>query len=146
MNYIVSFICGLLFGCGLTISNMINPTKIQNFLDFTGNWDPSLAFVMFSALAVTLIGYKLVLRKERPKLTENFFLPTIKSIDKPLILGSSLFGIGWGLAGYCPGPGITALGLGIMDAVYFVIGMVLSLFIYPIFSFLYRNIQLEKHV
>lgn len=141
MNYIVSLICGLLFGCGLTISNMINPTKIQNFLDVTGNWDPSLAFVMFSALVVTWIGYKLVLRKQRPELTEKFFLPTKKSIDKPLILGSILFGIGWGLAGYCPGPAFTALGLGIMDAVYFVIGMILSLFIYPIFFFLYNNFK-----
>ncbi len=146
MNYIVSFICGLLFGCGLTISNMINPNKIQNFLDVTGNWDPSLAFVMFSALVVTWIGYKLVLRKQRPELTEKFFLPTKKSIDKPLILGSILFGIGWGLAGYCPGPAVTALGLGIIDAVYFVIGMILSLFIYPIFSFLYNNFKWKKHV
>lgn len=141
MNYIASFICGLLFGCGLTIANMINPAKIQNFLDITGNWDPSLAFVMFSALSVTLIGYKLVSRKQRPEFTEKFCLPTKKSIDTPLILGSILFGIGWGLAGYCPGPGITALGLGILDAVYFVIGMMLSLFIYPIFSFLYNNFK-----
>lgn len=138
MNYIVSFLCGLIFGCGLTISNMINPTKIQNFLDITGNWDPSLAFVMFSALVVTWIGYKVVLKKQRPELTENFFLPTKKLIDMPLILGSMLFGIGWGLAGYCPGPGIAALGLGMMDAVYFVIGMLVSLFIYPIFLLL-RN-------
>ncbi|MHB1948494.1 MAG: DUF6691 family protein, partial [Gammaproteobacteria bacterium] len=139
MNHIISFICGLLFGCGLTISNMINPSKIQNFLDVTGNWDPSLAFVMFSALVVTWIGYKFVLRKKRPEFTENFFLPTKKSVDKPLILGSALFGIGWGLAGYCPGPAITALGLGIMDAVYFVVGMIASACIFPIFSFLYRK-------
>ncbi|MHB1947906.1 MAG: DUF6691 family protein [Gammaproteobacteria bacterium] len=139
MNYIVSFICGLLFGCGLTISNMINPIKIQNFLDITGNWDPSLAFVMFSALVVTWIGYKLVLRKQRPEFTEKFLLPTKKSIDKPLILGSALFGIGWGLAGYCPGPSITALGLGIMDAVYFVVGMLASVIIYPILSFLFKK-------
>lgn len=139
MNYIVSFICGLLFGGGLTISNMINPTKIQNFLDVTGNWDPSLLFVMFSALSITWIGYKFVLRKQRPELTENFCLPTKKSIDKPLILGSILFGMGWGLAGYCPGPAITALGLRMMDTVYFMIGMILSLFIYPIFSFLLPN-------
>ncbi|MHB1947812.1 MAG: DUF6691 family protein [Gammaproteobacteria bacterium] len=141
MKHIISFICGLLFGCGLTISNMINPSKIQNFLDVTGNWDPSLAFVMFSALVVTWIGYKFVLRKQRPEFTEKFFLPTKKSIDKSLILGSILFGIGWGLAGYCPGPAVTALGLGIMDAVYFVIGMILSLFIYSIFSFLYNNFK-----
>lgn len=138
MYNIVSFICGLIFGCGLTIANMVNATKIQDFLDITGNWDPSLAFVMFSALIVTWFGYKLVLKKQRPELTENFFLPTKKSIDKSLVLGSALFGIGWGFAGYCPGPAISALGLGIMDAVYFVMGMVVSLFIYPLFSFLYK--------
>jgi uncharacterized membrane protein YedE/YeeE len=139
MNYIISFICGLLFGCGLTISKMINPVKIQNFLDVTGSWDPSLAFVMFSALFVTWIGYKFVLKNQCPLLTENFVLPTKKSIDYSLILGSILFGIGWGSAGYCPGPGIAALGLGIMDAAYFVIGMILSAFIYPIFSFLVNH-------
>lgn len=138
MYNIVSFICGLIFGCGLTISNMVNATKIQDFLDIAGNWDPSLAFVMFSALIVTWLGYKLVLKKQHPELTEKFFLPTKKSIDKSLVLGSALFGIGWGLAGYCPGPAISALGLGIMDAVYFVIGMVVSLFIYPLFSLLYK--------
>lgn len=144
MNNIVSFICGLLFGCGLTISNMINPNKIQDFLDITGNWDPSLAFVMFSALSITLIGYRLVLKRKRPEYAEKFSLPTKKSIDILLILGSALFGIGWGLAGYCPGPAITALGLGIMDAVYFVVGMIASLFIYPIFSFLVKKFSYEK--
>lgn len=129
MNYIATFICGLLFGCGLTISRMINPNKIQNFLDITGDWDPSLLVVMFGALVVTGIGYKLVLRRRHPLLTEIFFLPTKKTIDKPLVFGSVLFGLGWGLAGYCPGPAVTALGLGIMDAVYFMIGMVLSLFV-----------------
>lgn len=134
MYNIAAFISGLIFGCGLTISNMVNANKIQNFLDITGNWDPSLLLVMFSALSVTWIGYKFVLRKQQPKLTEKFFLPTKKSIDKTLILGSALFGIGWGLAGYCPGPAITALGIGIMDAFYFVLGMIASLFIFPIFS------------
>ena len=76
MYNIVAFLCGLIFGCGLTISNMVNATKIQNFLDITGNWDPSLALVMFSALIVTWIGYKLVLKKQHPKFTEKFFLPT----------------------------------------------------------------------
>lgn len=134
MTYVISFICGLLFGCGLTISRMINPNKIQNFLDVTGNWDPSLAFVMLSAVAVTWVGYKFVLRRQRPEFTERFFLPTKSSIDAPLVIGSILFGIGWGFAGYCPGPGMTALGLGIMDPVYFMIGMLMSVFIYPLIS------------
>jgi len=115
---------------------MINANKIQNFLDVTGNWDPSLLFVMFSALIVTWVGYKFILKKQHPQLTEKFFLPTKKSIDKKLVLGSALFGIGWGLAGYCPGPAFSALGLGILDAVYFMIGMIASLFVFPIVSFL----------
>ena len=80
------------------------------------------------------------MKKQHPELTEKFSLPAKKLIDKSLILGSALFGIGWGLAGYCPGPAISALGLKIMDAIYFVIGMIASLFIYPIFSFLYRKL------
>lgn len=139
MYNLAALFCGLLFGCGLTISNMINATKIQDFLDITGNWDPSLAFVMFSALIVTGIGYKLILRKQQPKLADNYFLPTKKSIDKPLIIGAALFGIGWGLAGYCPGPAITALGLGLKDAMYFTIGMIISVIAYWIFSLLYNK-------
>lgn len=129
-----SFFCGLLFGCGLTIANMINPTKIQDFLDFFGNWDPSLALVMLSALTVTWLSYNLVIKKSHPKLANQFYLPTKQSIDAPLVLGATLFGIGWGLSGYCPGPSITALGLGSLDALYFVIGMVASALVFLVFS------------
>lgn len=139
MYNVIAFLCGVIFGSGLTISNMVNANKIQNFLDITGNWDPSLALVMFSALLVTWIGYKFVLSRPRPKLTDKFFFPTKKFIDKSLIFGSALFGIGWGLSGYCPGPSITALGLGMMDAVYFVIGMLASTVIYPVLFFLYKK-------
>lgn len=121
-----SFFCGLLFGCGLTVSNMINPTKIQDFLDFFGNWDPSLALVMFSALTVTWLSYKFTIKKAKPKLAKQFYLPTKTTIDAPLVIGASVFGIGWGLSGYCPGPSITALSLGSLDALYFVIGMFVS--------------------
>ena len=134
MLYFAALLCGLLFGVGLTISNIINPAKIQNFLDIFGNWDPSLLLVMASALAVTLIGYRFVLKKGRPLLVDSFCLPTRKLIDKQLVIGAALFGIGWGLAGYCPGPAITALGLGIMDAVYFVIGMIISVFGIKLFN------------
>lgn len=127
MYSLISALCGLLFGLGLTISHMIDANKILNFLDITGDWDPSLILVMLSALLVTLFGYRFVLRRKRPEFAERFFLPEKKVIDSSLILGSAVFGIGWGLAGYCPGPAITALGLGIMDAVYFVIGMVVSI-------------------
>lgn len=130
MYSIAALLCGLIFGCGLTISNMIDANKILNFLDFTENWDPSLAFVMLGAVMVAAMGYRFVLQQPRPKLSEKFFLPEKKSIDGRLLLGSTIFGIGWGLAGYCPGPAITALGLGIMDALYFVIGMTIGAFIY----------------
>jgi uncharacterized membrane protein YedE/YeeE len=138
MSYIVSLLCGILFGCGLTISNMIDANKILNFLDITGNWDPSLLFVMLSALIVTWIGYHWVMKWTHPRFAEKFFLPEKKSLDPKLISGSILFGIGWGLAGYCPGPAITALGLGIMDAIYFMSGMVISLFIYHAISLFSR--------
>lgn len=136
INNIAVLLCGILFGCGLTISNMINANKILNFLDITGNWDPSLALVMLSAVVITWIGYQFVKQLHHPKLANRFFLPDKTSLDARLIFGSALFGIGWGLAGYCPGPAITALGLGIMDAVYFVLGMIASLFIYQLFFLL----------
>lgn len=132
---ITVFLCGLIFGIGLTISSMINANKVQNFLDISGNWDPSLALVMLSAVIVTWIGYLLIKNKSHPVCSEKFLLPTKVKIDLQLILGSIIFGIGWGLAGYCPGPSIAAIGLGILDAVYFVIGMVASLLIFSLLSF-----------
>lgn len=140
MRYnLASFFCGLLFGCGLTISNMINPTKIQDFLDFFGNWDPSLALVMFSALTVTWLSYKIIIKRPKPKFSEQFYLPIKSSIDAPLVLGAAIFGIGWGLSGYCPGPSITALGLGILDALYFVIGMIASVILFSLFTLLQHD-------
>lgn len=133
MPNLVALLCGFIFGCGLTISNMINANKIMDFLDFTGSWDASLAFVMLSAVSVTWIGYKFIMRQTHPKLGDKFFISEKKSIDAQLILGAAIFGTGWGLAGYCPGPSITALGLGMMDALYFVIGMIASLFFYTVF-------------
>lgn len=128
MTYcIVAFICGLIFGVGLTISNMIDPNKIMNFLDISGNWDPSLILVMISAVMVTGIGFRLVLRRKKPVLAHNFYMPTNNHIDLRLIFGAMLFGVGWGLSGYCPGPGITALVLGTLDPLYFVLGLILSL-------------------
>lgn len=126
MNIISALLAGILFGCGLTISQLINPNKIINFLDVTGNWDPSLLLVMVSSLSITWLGYLFVLKKSKPIFCTEFNLPKKKSVDFPLVIGAAIFGTGWGLAGYCPGPGLTALGLGILDAIYFVCGMVLS--------------------
>lgn len=111
MRQAVNFLVGLIFGLGLLISGMANPAKVQNFLDLAGNFDPSLIFVMASALVVTFIGYQLVLRRERPVLAGRFYLPTGSIIDGRLILGAALFGVGWSLSGFCPGPAIVSLPL-----------------------------------
>ena len=108
---LVNVAAGLIFGVGLLISGMANPAKVQNFLDLAGSFDPSLIFVMGGALVVTFAGYRLVLRRQRPLLTDGFFLPTLKDVDLRLVVGASLFGIGWGLSGFCPGPAIVSLPL-----------------------------------
>ncbi|STY29647.1 transporter protein [Legionella wadsworthii] len=130
MERLSAFFIGLLFGLGLTVSNMINPYKILNFLDFFGYWDPTLLVVMVSAVLTTFIGYRFVLKKAKPLITECFFLPESTKITKPLLMGSAIFGIGWGLAGYCPGPSITALATFNLDPLYFVLGMILGSFAY----------------
>lgn len=108
---LVNVVAGLIFGVGLLISGMANPAKVQNFLDLAGSFDPSLIFVMGGALVVTFAGYRLVLRRQRPLLTDGFLLPTLKDVDLRLVVGASLFGIGWGLSGFCPGPAIVSLPL-----------------------------------
>ena len=120
---------GLIFGLGIAISGMINPAKVMNFFDFAGSWDPSLAFVMGGGLAVSFIGYRIVLARGKPVLAEAFALPDLKSIDVSLIGGSALFGIGWGLSGFCPGGSIPALGIGRIEPFLFVGGMVLGMII-----------------
>ncbi|MEZ5891692.1 MAG: DUF6691 family protein [Parvularculaceae bacterium] len=112
MRVLSSFLIGLLFGLGLVVSQMVNPEKIVGFLDIAGNWDPSLIVVMASALVTTFIGYRLVLAREKPVLEPSFQIPTKTVIDRPLIVGAGVFGVGWGLAGLCPGPGIAALSVG----------------------------------
>jgi len=124
----MSLICGVIFGLGLTISNMTNPYKVLNFLDVFGAWDGTLLVVMVAALLVTFIGYRLVLRASSPKLTDRFFIPERTKIEPRLIAGSIIFGLGWGIAGYCPGPGITALSLLSWDPLLFVSGMILGSF------------------
>lgn len=105
----VSFISGLLFGLGLAVSNMLNPQRVLAFLDLFGTWDPTLAFVMGGALMVTIPGFFLAMRRSAPLFKRTFSLPTKTVIDKQLISGAILFGLGWGLAGLCPGPAIAAL-------------------------------------
>jgi len=125
---------GILFGLGLVISQMTNPEKVIGFLDLFGQWDPSLAFVMGGALIVTTIGYPLVTRQARPKFDSAFQIPANKQIDRNLVLGSVMFGAGWGLVGLCPGPAIAALTIGGLPVVIFFIAMGAGMALYEIIN------------
>ena len=115
MQKIIALLAGILFGAGLAASDMNNPERVQGFLDLL-NWDPSLMFVMIGALAIALPCFQLLLKKQgKPLFAAKFSLPTKASIDKPLLIGASLFGMGWAIVGYCPGPAIAALGYGYSD-------------------------------
>lgn len=131
--YLSAFFCGLIFSIGLTISNMINANKIINFLDFFGTWDPSLLIVLISAVSVTFIGYQLERKMAHPLFDSTFHPSTKTTIDRRLIVGAIIFGLGWGLSGYCPGPAFSAIGLGIADAFYFFISLILSSIMIGIF-------------
>lgn len=123
---IAGLVAGLIFGLGLVTSQMTNPEKVLSFLDILGDWDPSLAFVLGSALAVTAIGYRLVWRRAKPVFGDHFQVPGSTSIDRPLALGAILFGIGWGLAGLCPGPAIAAITIGGPKALTFLGAMTIG--------------------
>lgn len=114
---------GLLFGLGLTVSQMANPAKVVGFLDLAGDWDPSLAFVLAGAVVTTAVGFQLVQRAGRPLLAPAFRLPNATRIDRPLLLGAAIFGLGWGLVGFCPGPALAALGLDGLPVAVFVLAM-----------------------
>lgn len=114
---------GLLFGIGLPLSGMTRPSKVIGFLDVTGTWDPSLAGVMAGAIAVYAVVNRLVTRRPAPLFAERFALPTRKDVDLRLVAGAATFGVGWGLAGYCPGPGVTSLVTGSAPAAVFVVAM-----------------------
>lgn len=122
-SVLAAFIAGLLFGIGLAVSQMINPEKVLAFLDVSGNWDPSLALVMASALLVSAIGYRLSQRRAQPVFATRFEIPTSRDIDWRLLTGALIFGIGWGLAGYCPGPALAAAGIGTAEPLIFVVAM-----------------------
>lgn len=114
---------GLVFGLGLAVSGMMNPARVIGFLDVAGDWDPTLAFVMGGALLVAAPAYRLIPKRERPVLEEEFSLPRKEAVDAPLVGGSVLFGVGWGLVGFCPGPAIAALGTGLVPVFAFVAAM-----------------------
>ena len=123
MSKIISFMSGIIFGVGLSVSNMINPEKVLGFLDIFSLWDPSLIFVMMGAIIICAPVFFLFRSKNKPLFADNFTMPTLKSIDKNLIIGSSIFGVGWGMVGFCPGPAISSLALLNAYSVFFVLPM-----------------------
>ncbi|MCP1673546.1 putative membrane protein YedE/YeeE [Natronocella acetinitrilica] len=127
-----AFVAGLVFGIGLLVSGMANPAKVLGFLDLFGNWDPSLAFVMAGAIAVGLGAFRLAARRERSLLGEPFRIPDRRDIDRGLVLGGLGFGVGWGLAGFCPGPALVALGAGEAKALVFVIAMIAGMELFEV--------------
>lgn len=128
-----ALVAGLLFGIGLALSGMLDPARVRGFLDIAGNWDPTLAFVLCGAVIVATIGYRLALLAGRPLLDERLHLPTKTAIDGPLIVGSAIFGIGWGMAGFCPGPAVAALPLVWKPAAVFVAAMLAGMLIHDRF-------------
>ena len=130
MTRIISaFAIGLVFGIGILVSGMANPAKVLNFFDIAGTWDPSLAFVMGGALIVAAIGFRLVLSRSHPLLAGGFSLPTKRDIDVRLLGGAAIFGVGWGIAGFCPGGVVPALGLGRPEPAIFVAALVAGMLI-----------------
>ncbi len=126
---LTALLAGVIFGLGLALSKMIDPNKVLNFLDITGNWDPSLAFVMGGALLVTSVSFKFILKRNHPVFEDKFRLPTRTDIDLKLIMGAMIFGIGWGMAGFCPGPAVASLGLAILDPAIFVLSMIVGFWV-----------------
>lgn len=129
MHILFGLLAGLLFGLGLVISGMADPAKVLNFLDIAGTWDPSLAFVMGGATTITWVGYRIVFARARPMLASQFNMPAQHRIDRLLLVGAALFGIGWGIGGFCPGPAWVALPLMAPGTLIFMIAMFLGLWL-----------------
>jgi hypothetical protein len=129
MSKLVSLFCGIIFGIGLVISQMINPAKVLGFLNLFGEWDPSLAFVMIGALIIYSPLFHLFKNKEKPIFSSSFSISNKKEIDKELIFGSILFGAGWGLVGLCPGPAITSIALLNVSSAIFVVSMFIGFYL-----------------
>lgn len=132
MQLLIAFVTGLVFGLGLIISGMTDPSKVIGFLDLAGNWDPSLAFVMAGAILVGLSGFRLARARTQAFLGGPFRVPTARHIDRRLVLGSLVFGAGWGLAGYCPGPALASLASGGGKPLVFTIAMLVGMVIFEL--------------
>lgn len=131
-RYVASLVCGLLFGAGLALAGMTRPQKVLGFLDVAGHWDPSLLFVLGGAVLLATVAFRLVLRRGSPLLETSFDLPATKTIDVRLIGGALIFGLGWGLSGYCPGPAIALLATRNTEALYFLPAMLAGWWLYDL--------------
>ncbi len=134
MQIMMALIIGLIFGLGLIVSGMADPSKVLNFLDLAGDWDPSLAFVMGGAIIVGLFAFRFASRMQKSLLGEAMRLPTATNLDRRLIAGSLLFGIGWGLGGYCPGPALVSLTMGNPKSIIFIVAMLAGMMIFEVWE------------
>ncbi|MGC1951892.1 MAG: DUF6691 family protein [Gammaproteobacteria bacterium] len=130
LGFILVFLAGVLFAVGLGISGMTLPQKVLAFLDFAGDWDPSLLLVMITSAGVYLLLHRWVLKRSRPVFDQAFHVPTRQDIDQPLVAGAALFGIGWGLVGFCPGPAMTALVTGQTKVLIFFVSLAVGMYVY----------------
>ncbi|MBL1407019.1 MAG: permease [Hyphomicrobiales bacterium] len=128
MRFLITYLIGLVFGTGIMISGMANPAKVLNFFDVAGSWDPSLALVMGGALLVTFFGYRWSFSRAKPLFANKFSIPTRKDLDTKLIGGSMIFGIGWALAGFCPGGALPAIGTGKIEVFIFIASLVAGIY------------------
>jgi uncharacterized membrane protein YedE/YeeE len=134
MRFIAPLFCGLIFGAGLLMSGMVQPTKVLGFLDIFGAWDPSLAVVMAAALAVSVPGFMLANRRSQPWLAQQYFWPSKSEIDLPLVTGAALFGVGWGLVGLCPGPALESLATLSPGVVAFTVAMAAGMALHEVWQ------------
>jgi uncharacterized membrane protein YedE/YeeE len=132
MLVFTSLLAGLVFGLGLILSGMANPAKVIGFLDLAGAWDPSLAFVMGGAIAVGSVAFAVAPKRTASFMGAKMMLPTVRKIDRRLVIGSTLFGIGWGIAGFCPGPGLVSIGMGATKGLAFVVAMLLGMGVFEL--------------
>jgi uncharacterized membrane protein YedE/YeeE len=145
MNRLSEFLVGLLFGLGLLLSGMTDPGKVIGFLDLSGMWDPSLAFVMGGAIAVGFFAFALAKKRTSSFLGGALHLPTSSQIDKRLLIGSALFGAGWGIAGFCPGPGLVSMAAGQPKAAVFVVAMLAGMVVFEMADrFIHKPLALRK--
>ncbi|MBY3095187.1 YeeE/YedE family protein [Rhizobium laguerreae] len=129
-QFVAALASGIVFGFGLSLSGMLNPVRVQGFLNVFGAWDPSLAFVLGGAVVIAFIGVQVMKRMRHPAFDDSYHMPTSRRIDVPLVIGSALFGLGWGIGGFCPGPAVASLSLGLTRTILFVVAMLGGMTLY----------------